>query len=460
MEAAKRWQSGASVGGSTNPAASGSPDQSPSSSPSRSPCAFDPEGVAEFPDHGAPLISPTLRFRETGDDRVGQVRVRAKGARGREGKREGGGGFGGGGGGGAASAEEEAESVGGAGGNPAEPPLGVSAAKALELEDGFVEPLLREEESRYVVFPIKYPRIFEMYQKHDACFWSVGEVDLSADAKDWAKLRPEEKAFILNVLAFFAGSDGIVNENLLDNFTGEVKPIEAKMFYASQANIEFTHGLTYSLLINMFEPDPDRKLLLFNALEHNESIKKKAEWTKRWMCPERATFAERLVAFACVEGIYFSASFCAIFWLKKRGLMPGLGFTNELISRDEGLHCDFACLLYTEHVVRKLTQERVHAIVGHAVEVEENFVRCSLKADLIGMNADQMCQYVRFCADRLLSALGHEPMFFEENPFDWMELISLQGKTNFFEKRVGEYSKAFAGQVRTKPLSFEQTDDF
>lgn len=303
-----------------------------------------------------------------------------------------------------------------------------------------VEPILQENKDRFVLFPIKHKDIWEMYKKAEASFWTAEEIDLSADTVDWEhKLNADEKHFIKHVLAFFAASDGIVNENLVVNFMNEVQYPEARCFYGFQIMIENIHSETYSLLIDTYIKDNKEKDFLFHALENLDCVTKKGEWALRWI--DNGNFAERLVAFAAVEGIFFSGSFCSIFWLKKRGLMPGLTFSNELISRDEGLHCDFACLLYKQ-LQNKLSQEQVHSIIGNAVEIEKEFVSDALPVKLIGMNADLMCQYIEFVADRLLQSLGYAKLYNATNPFDFMEMISLQGKTNFFEKRVAEYQKS------------------
>ena len=302
------------------------------------------------------------------------------------------------------------------------------------------EPILQENKDRFVLFPIKHREIWEMYKKAEASFWTAEEIDLSPDLTDWAnKLNEDEKHFIKHVLAFFAASDGIVNENLAINFMNEVQYPEARCFYGFQIMIENIHSETYSLLIDTYIKDPAEKDKLFHAIETVPCVKRKAEWALRWI--GNGSFAERLIAFAAVEGIFFSGSFCSIFWLKKRGLMPGLSFSNELISRDEGLHCDFACLLY-KGLVNKLPEDKVKEVIKNAVEIEKEFVTDALPVRLIGMNADMMRQYIEFVADRLLVSLGCSKVYNATNPFDFMELISLQGKTNFFEKRVAEYQKA------------------
>ena len=305
---------------------------------------------------------------------------------------------------------------------------------------GLEEPLLQENKGRFVLFPIEHDDIWQYYKKAEASFWTAEEIDLSQDLTDWENLNDGERHFITHVLAFFAASDGIVNENLAEHFVAEVQYTEAKFFYGFQIAIENIHSETYSLLIDTYVKDGAEKDRLFNAIETMDCVKKKADWALRWI--DEGNFAERLIAFAAVEGIFFSGSFCSIFWLKKRGLMPGLSFSNELISRDEGLHCDFACHLYTKHVVNRLPEQTVIEIIEDAVSIEKEFVTDSLPVNLIGMNADLMCQYIEFVADRLLNELIGKKIYNSTNPFDFMEMISLQGKTNFFEKRVGEYQKA------------------
>jgi ribonucleoside-diphosphate reductase subunit M2 len=301
------------------------------------------------------------------------------------------------------------------------------------------EPMLMENKHRWVMFPLQYPEIWEMYKKHEASFWTAEEIDLGSDMADWEKLSNDEKHFIKHVLAFFAASDGIVNENLSVNFSDEIQVPEARAFYGFQMAMENIHSETYSLLIDQYIKDSQEKLKLFHAIETIPAVAAKANWAVNWMSRDRS-FYERLVGFAAVEGILFSGSFCAVYWLKKRGLMPGLTFSTELISRDEGLHADFACLIY-KLLKHKLSDDTVHEIIRGAVEVEQEFICDALPCHLIGMNAPQMTQYIQFVADRLLTALGHPTIWNVQNPFDWMELISLQGKTNFFEKRVGEYQK-------------------
>ena len=309
------------------------------------------------------------------------------------------------------------------------------------------EVLLKENKERFVLLPINYPKVWEMYKKHEQSFWTAEEIDLHPDLVDWeTKLNNDEKHFIKHVLAFFAASDGIVNENLAVNFMSEVQIPEARCFYGFQIMMENIHSETYSLLIDAYIKDPNEKRHLFNAIETVPCVKKKADWALRWIA--NGSFAERLIAFAAVEGIFFSGSFCSIFWLKKRGLMPGLTFSNELISRDEGLHCDFACLLYSMLEHTKLSQEAVHTLIADAVTLEHEFVTDALPVSLIGMNAKLMCQYIEFVADRLLVSLGYAKIYNTSCPFDFMEMISLQGKTNFFEKRVGEYKKAGVNQTQ------------
>ncbi|QJX46640.1 ribonucleoside-diphosphate reductase [Hymenobacter taeanensis] len=320
-----------------------------------------------------------------------------------------------------------------------------------------MEPLLTENPNRFVLFPIQHNDVWQMYKKAEASFWTAEEIDLSQDQKDWENLNDGERHFISHVLAFFAASDGIVNENLAVNFMQEVQMAEARCFYGFQVMMENIHSETYSLLIDTYIKDPKQKDYLFNALETVPAVGKKGEWAIKWINSEN--FTERLIAFAAVEGIFFSGSFCSIFWLKKRGLMPGLTFSNELISRDEGLHCDFACLLYKDHLQNKLPESRVHEIIKDAVQIEQEFVTDALPVNLIGMNAQLMSQYIEFVADRLLDSLGYSKIYGATNPFDFMEMISLQGKTNFFEKRVGEYQKAGVMSERTSN-AFSLDEDF
>uniref|UniRef100_A0A7N6B8L2 Ribonucleoside-diphosphate reductase subunit M2 n=1 Tax=Anabas testudineus TaxID=64144 RepID=A0A7N6B8L2_ANATE len=302
------------------------------------------------------------------------------------------------------------------------------------------EPLLKENPRRFVIFPIQYHDIWQMYKKAEASFWTAEEVDLSKDLQHWESLKDEERYFISHVLAFFAASDGIVNENLVERFTQEVQVTEARCFYGFQIAMENIHSEMYSLLIDTYIKDPREREYLFNAIETLPCVKKKADWALNWIGNKSATYGERVVAFAAVEGIFFSGSFAAIFWVKKRGLMPGLTFSNELISRDEGLHCDFACLMF-KHLVNKPSSETVTAIIRNAVEIEQEFLTEALPVKLIGMNCELMKQYIEFVADRLMLELGFTKIYRAENPFDFMENISLEGKTNFFEKRVGEYQR-------------------
>jgi ribonucleoside-diphosphate reductase beta chain len=304
-----------------------------------------------------------------------------------------------------------------------------------------VEPILQENKNRFVIFPIKHHDIWEWYKKMEASFWTAEEIDLSQDINDWNnKLNDEERYFIKHILAFFAASDGIVNENLAENFVNEVQYAEAKFFYGFQIMMENIHSETYSLLIDTYVKDESERDELFNALEVFPAIKKKADWALKWI--ESDSFAERLIAFAAVEGIFFSGAFCSIYWLKKRGLMPGLTFSNELISRDEGVHCDFAVHLHNHHLVNKVPKSRIREIIVDALNIEREFITESLPVSLIGMNASLMTQYLEFVADRLLVELGCDREYNTSNPFDFMDMISLQGKTNFFEKKVAEYQKS------------------
>jgi len=304
-----------------------------------------------------------------------------------------------------------------------------------------IEPILQENNTRFVLFPIEHHDIWEAYKTQQAMIWTAEEIDFQQDINDWEnKLTDDERYFIKHVLAFFAASDGIVNENLAENFVKEVQYTEAKFFYGFQLAMENVHSETYSLMIDTYIKDDKEKDYLFNAIDTFPPVRKKADWALEWI--DNGSFAERLIAFAAVEGIFFSGSFCSIFWMKKRGLMPGLTFSNELISRDEGLHMEFAVLLYNDHLKNKLPKEKVQHIITTAVEIEKEFITESLPVRLIGMNADLMSQYIEFVADRLLTELGNDKVYNATNPFDFMDMINLQGKTNFFEKRVGEYQKA------------------
>lgn len=318
--------------------------------------------------------------------------------------------------------------------------------------------ILEAGDERYVIFPIKHDDIWEMYKKHEAAFWTTSEIDLEVDVKDWRNLNNDEQHFIKMVLAFFAASDGIVNENLALRFYNDIKIPEARSFYSFQMAMESIHSETYSLLIASLVSEKEEQNFLFNATSNVPVIGKKADWCKKYIeCNE--SFAKRLVAFACVEGIFFSGSFCCIYWLKKRGIMPGLTFSNELIARDEGLHTDFACLLYKK-IGRPLSRNELIEIVLSSVELEESFITEALPCSLIGMNCELMKKYIRFVADRLLESLGEDKYFLETNPFDWMELISMQGKTNFFEKRVSEYQKANVLCKSEAEKKFSLDDEF
>jgi len=321
-----------------------------------------------------------------------------------------------------------------------------------------IEPILKDNPNRFVLFPIEHDDIWQFYKKSEASFWTAEEIDLHQDLSDWAnKLNDDERHFVKHVLAFFAASDGIVNENLAENMVNEVQYTEAKFFYGFQIMMENIHSETYSLLIDTYIKDTEEKNYLFNAIDNMPCVRKKADWALQWI--DDGDFKTRLIAFAAVEGIFFSGSFCSIFWLKKRGLMPGLTFSNELISRDEGMHCDFACLLYNRHIENQLDKSVVEKIITDAVEIEKEFVSDALPVRLLGMNSDDMCQYIEFVADRLLAQLGNEKIYNVENPFPWMELISLQGKTNFFEKRVGDYRKSGVGTEQGKQI-FSLDEDF
>jgi ribonucleoside-diphosphate reductase beta chain len=304
-----------------------------------------------------------------------------------------------------------------------------------------MEPLLTEVDNRYVLLPIKYDNLFRLYKKALASFWTVEEVDLSKDMNDWNNLSGDEQHFIKNVLAFFAGSDGIVLENLAVRFMSEIKSPEAMCFYGFQIAMENIHSEMYSLLIDTYIRNPEEKNHLFNAIDTIPSVGKKAKWAIRWINDHNSNFATRVIAFAAVEGIFFSGSFCSIFWLKKRGMMPGLTSSNELISRDEGMHTEFAVEIYSM-LLNKLDQSTIHEIIREAVEIEKEFIIDSIPCRLIGMNSDLMAEYIEFVADRLIVQLGYDKIYESKNPFDFMEMISLEGKTNFFEKRVMDYSKA------------------
>ncbi|XP_011406825.2 PREDICTED: ribonucleoside-diphosphate reductase subunit M2 B-like [Amphimedon queenslandica] len=322
-------------------------------------------------------------------------------------------------------------------------------SEGVKPKEPVPEPLLEENPRRFVLFPIQHTEIWQFYKKAVASFWTVEEVDLSKDLQDWEKLKEEERYFIKHVLAFFAASDGIVNENLVERFSSEVQVTEARCFYGFQIAMENIHSEMYSLLIDTYISDKHESDYLFNAIENMPCVKKKADWAINWIQSEDDSFGERVIAFAAVEGIFFSGSFAAIFWLKKRGLMPGLTFSNELISRDEGLHCDFACLMY-KNLINKPTSERIKHIITDAVLIEQEFLTEALPCNLIGMNCVLMKQYIEFVADRLLVALDQPKVYNVSNPFDFMENISLEGKTNFFEKRVGDYQKSGVMSKKTE----------
>ena len=328
----------------------------------------------------------------------------------------------------------------------------------LNNSDDNDEILLRQNSNRFVLFPIEYPKVYEIYKRAESSFWTANEIDLSKDMNDWEKLTEDERYFIKNVIGFFAGSDGIVMENLAVRFMREVQIPEVRAFYSYQIFNESIHGETYSLLIDTYIKDKEEKMNIFNSIENIPSVAKKASWAYKWIeNSNNINFATRLIAFAIVEGVFFSGSFCAIYWLKKRGLMPGLTFSNELISKDEGMHCEFACLLYSM-IKNKVDFQIVKSIFEEAIEIEKEFITESIPCALIGMNADLMKQYIEFVADRLLSQLGYEKIWKTENPFDFMELISLRPKANFFELRVGEYAKS---NIALDNTEFEiNNDDF
>ena len=317
------------------------------------------------------------------------------------------------------------------------------------------EPLLAPDDNRFVMFPIKYQDIWEMYKKQVDCFWRAEEIDLTKDLSHWDGLNRDERYFVSMILAFFAASDGIVLENLASRFMNDVQVSEARAFYGFQIAMENIHSHTYSLLIETYIKEKEEKDRLFNAIEHFPCIKKKSDWAQKWIRDNRSSFATRLVAFACIEGIFFSGAFCSIYWLKKRGLMPGLTFSNELISRDEALHCEFAVLLYSK-LLKKVDKARIHEIIREAVEIETEFICEALPCKLIGMNSDLMTQYIQFVADRLCVQLGYKKIYNVTNCFDWMELISLEGKTNMFERKISEYSLTNT----SKTDAFVISDDF
>jgi ribonucleoside-diphosphate reductase beta chain len=322
-----------------------------------------------------------------------------------------------------------------------------------------IEPLLTETKNRHVIFPINYDDIWSMYKKHVSTYWTVEEIDFSKDGADWAKLSEDEQYFIKNVLAFFAASDGIVNENLVLRFMSEIKVPEVLAFYSFQNAIETVHSETYSLLIDTYIKDDIEKSKLLNAVETIPCIKKKADWAMKWIESTDDNFATRLVAFACIEGIFFSGAFCAIYWIKERGLMHGLTFSNELISRDESLHTEFAILLYS-HIKNKLSEEKIHSIIKEAVNIEKEFIIDSLPCRLLGMNSDLMSEYIEFVSDRICIQLGYNKIYNVSNPFDFMDRISLEDKQNFFEVRVSNYSKAELHNNENSKLDFNMEDDF
>lgn len=326
------------------------------------------------------------------------------------------------------------------------------------VASAFVEPILRENPNRFTLFPIMKPKLFQQYKNHVSVFWTPEELDLSKDMKDWVRLQPNEQHFIKNVLAFFAGSDGIIQENIAARFMNEVQLSEARQFYSVQLMMEAIHSETYSLLIDTYIDEKAEKDHLFRAIQTIPCVKGKAEWAQKWIESKEENFATRLIAFAVVEGIFFSGSFCAIYWLKERGLMPGLTTSNEFIARDEGLHTDFACALY-EEIEQKLPKAKVHKIIREAVKIEKQFITESLPCHLVGMNDKLMAQYIEFVADRLSSQLGYGKIYSTSNPFDFMERISLEGKDNFFEKRVTTYAKSGVGKT-TDEMSFALDADF
>jgi len=323
--------------------------------------------------------------------------------------------------------------------------------------DDYNEPILQENGNRFVLFPIKYNDMYQLYKKAESTFWTANEIDLTKDHNDWSlTLNENERGFIKNIIGFFAGSDGIIMENLAMRFLREIQIPEARAFYSYQIFNESIHSETYSLLIDTYIKDNDEKKRIFNSIEHIPCVAQKAQWAQKWINNKEASFATRLLAFAIVEGVFFSGSFCAIYWLKKRGLMPGLTFSNELISRDEGIHCEFACLLYS-YINKKLDEKIVQEIFREAVEIEKEFITQSISCAMIGMNAPMMKQYIEFVADRLLLQLGYNKIWKSENPFDFMELISLRPKSNFFELRVGEYTKSTINENNT---NFTFSSDF
>ena len=335
---------------------------------------------------------------------------------------------------------------------------GAGATATATAEEEFIEPILRPNPHRFTLFPVAKPKLFAKYKNHMSVFWVPEEVDLSKDMKDWIKLTDNERLFVRNILGFFAGSDGIVQENLATRFMREIQLPEARAFYAIQNAIEQIHSETYSLLIDTYIDDSKLKLETFHAIQTVPCVAKKADWAKRWIESTEEDFATRLIGFAIVEGIFFSGAFCAIFWLKERGIMPGLTVSNEFIARDEGMHTDFACALY-EEIERKVPKAKVHKIIREAVKIEKEFITKSLPCDLIGMNSKLMSQYIEFVADRLSVQLGYGKIYSATNPFDFMERISMEGKDNFFEKRVSTYAKAGVGK-KAEEMTFSTEEDF
>ncbi len=331
-----------------------------------------------------------------------------------------------------------------------------TASAAAHTRHVVVEPLLAKDDHRFVMFPIQHQDIWKMYETQVSCFWRAEEIDLTEDPSHWEQLTPDERSFISMILAFFAASDGIVMENLASRFMNEVQVAEARAFYGFQIAMENIHSHTYSLLIETYIKDAEEKLRLFHAVDHFPCIQKKSQWAQRWIGDHRSSFGARLVAFACVEGIFFSGAFCSIFWLKKRGLMPGLTYSNKLISRDEALHCEFAILLYSK-LLRKLDKSRIYEIVREAVDIETEFICESLPCRLIGMNSELMTQYIKFVADRLIVQLGYKKIYNVTNPFEFMEFISVENKTNFFERRVDAYALA---NTENKEAAFDLVEDF
>jgi ribonucleoside-diphosphate reductase beta chain len=334
----------------------------------------------------------------------------------------------------------------------------ISKFDDIDPLNDFIEPILQENPTRFTLFPIQKPKLFQKYKNHVSVFWTPEEIDLAKDMKDWVKLNSNEQMFIKNILGFFAGSDGIIQENLAARFMNEIQLAEARQFYSVQLMMEAIHSETYSLLIDTYVDDKEEKANLFKAIETIPCVKLKAEWAQKWIESKDENFATRLVAFAIVEGIFFSGSFCAIYWLKERGLMPGLTTSNEFIARDEGLHTDFACALY-EEIVNKLPKSKVHKIIREAVKIEKQFITESLPCHLVGMNDKLMADYIEFVADRLSTQLGYGKIYNTQNPFDFMERIALEGKDNFFEKRVTSYAKSGVGKTNQE-MSFALDADF